>query len=419
MIRHAILLALAASAAARIEPPAPAARRAFPETSTRIGVFADQLPGGMTAAQERFAATHYVGTQKLTRNLSAPLRAINPNFLVLHYRLAMWQSAPHVPFIVDGERWGNDYAAVDRHEDWFWHNRAGRRVASSQDGKFLMNISNPGFQAYWGDSIAREVAAGDYDGVFLDSASPALLQWEARSPPDPRLYGSGVRDTHFPEMGDRTWIGAWHDWIGKLDAKLAAEGVPLIPNVGGLTTTWDTTDYSITSGAFSEGFLDPGWTEADWVAALNATLGLVAKDRIVILQNYLPSPSDVARRRFLLASYLLVKGRRTYVNYIGGDSLQWYPEWELNLGAARTSAKTASDLLWKGLYRRDFADGAVLVNPTPHPIRVTLDAPLKRVEVEGGGSIGPGGTATGRIITSDVSALDVRPRHAEILLKVP
>src|SRR4051812_49422370 len=82
-----------------------AGRRVFPDTSSRIGVLTDQLPGGMTDAQIRFAATHYVGSQKLTLNLSRPLRAINPDFIVLHYRLAMWQSAPRVNYIVDGNRW--------------------------------------------------------------------------------------------------------------------------------------------------------------------------------------------------------------------------------------------------------------------------------------------------------------------------
>src|SRR5262245_57080721 len=86
--------------------------RPFPETSTRIAVLTDQLPGPMSDAQLRFAATHYVGTQKLTLNVSRRLRAINPGFLVLHYHLAMWQSAPNVLFITEGNAWGNDYPAV-------------------------------------------------------------------------------------------------------------------------------------------------------------------------------------------------------------------------------------------------------------------------------------------------------------------
>ena len=143
-----------------------ASGRVFPDTSTRIGVLTDQLPGGMTAAQERFAATHYVGTQKLSLNLSRPLRAINPQFLVLHYHLAMWQSAPRVNYIVDGNTWSNDYDEVTRHESWFWHNPANQRVTSNQDGKLLMNVSDPGFRRYWSESIAAQVQAGDYDGVF-------------------------------------------------------------------------------------------------------------------------------------------------------------------------------------------------------------------------------------------------------------
>src|SRR4051812_31379445 len=42
----------------------------FPDTSAIIAVLADQLPGGMTAAQQQFAATRFVGTQKLTLALS-------------------------------------------------------------------------------------------------------------------------------------------------------------------------------------------------------------------------------------------------------------------------------------------------------------------------------------------------------------
>src|SRR5215208_4360616 len=218
-VRHAVIGAATVALAVVLltEHARTAGARVFPDTSARIGILTDQLPSGMTDAQNRFAATHYVGTQKLTRNLSRPLRAINPGFIVLHYRLAMWQSAPHVPYIVDGDRWSNDFSLVDPHESWFWHNPDGKRVASSQDRKLLMNVADPGFRAYWRESIARQVAAGDYDAVFLDSASPALLQWEARTPPDNRLLGRGVRVNSFPELGDRSFIAAWQEWIVDLD----------------------------------------------------------------------------------------------------------------------------------------------------------------------------------------------------------
>ena len=371
----------------------------------------------MSEAQVRFAATHYVGTQKLSLNLSRPLRDINPKFLVLHYRLAMWQSAPNVNYIVDGNRWSNDFSEVNRHESWFWHNPSNQRVASNQDGKLLMNIADSGMRAYWRESIARQVEAGDYDGVFLDSASPALLQWEARTPPDRRLLGTGVRFNRFPELGNRSWIAAWQEWMADLDASLAARAVPLIPNVGALTTSWDNTDYSLTAGVFCEGFLDPGLSTDDWKSAADQTLKLVQKKRIVILQNYLSSASDVARRKYLLASYLLVKGSRTYVVYFVRSTLDWYPEWALDLGAPLKNAAAVEELSWNGVYRRDFAHGVALVNPTTARARVNLGETLRRVDPSGGGVVGRDGVAAGAIATTPVTAVDMPPKSAEILLR--
>lgn len=394
-----------------------ASSRSYPDTSARIGVLADQLPGDMSPAQLQFAATHLVGTQKLTLNLSRPLRAINPDFLVLHYHLAMWQSAPRVPYIVDGNRWGNDFPTVNTHESWFWHNPDNQRVTSNQDAKLLMNVSDPGFQAYWRDSLIAQAQAGDYDGVFLDSASPALLQWEARAPVDPRLLDTGVRTNSFPELGGRSWIAAWEDWIRQLDRALAAKGIPLIPNYGAFATTWDNTDYSLTAGAFSEGFLDPELTTADWRAAMNQTLSLVRKNKIVILQNGLSSPDNLHDRRYLMGGYLLVKGSRTYVFYSALGTLQWYPEWALDLGAAQKNATTVDDLLWNGIYRRDFANGIVLVNPTTTAVRVNLGGTFKRVELEGGGAVAGDGTASGRIVTSNVTGIEIPGKAAEILLR--
>ena len=392
--------------------------RRFPDTSARIGVLIDQLPGTMSASQVRFAATHYVGTQKLTLDLSRPLRAINPGFLVLHYHLAMWQSAPNVTFIIDGNQWSNDYPVVTLHESWFWHNRENQRVTSNQDGKLLMNVSDLGFRQYWRDSLIRQVEDGDYDGVFLDSASPALLQAEARSPEDTRLFADQVRTHTFQELGGRTWIAAWQAWIADLDRALSTRGIPLIPNVGGLATTWDNTDYSLTAGVFCEGFLDPGFTTADWKAAADQTLALVQRQKIVILQNYLSSAGDVARRRFLLASYLLVKGARTYVAYFApGSPFEWYPEWDLDLGAAQKTGVTADDLIWNGIYRRDFEHGIVLVNPSTTPVRVELGAIFKRIEPVGGGAVSRDGTVTGHLDTFPVTSLEVGAKSAEILLR--
>jgi hypothetical protein len=373
-------------------------------------------------------AAHFAGSQKLTLGQSRPLRELNPNFIVLHYHLALWQSGPATPFITDGSSWANDFPFVTTHENWFWHNSAGDRVASRGDGKVLMNISDPGFRAYWAESIQAQVRAGDYDGVFLDSASPALLQ-DAVSAADARLAGTAAKDTAFAELGGKTWSRAWEEWMAALTEQLGAGHVPLIPNVDGLVTAWDNTNYGLASGIFVEGFADPAWPASDWRNSTNAILSHANAGKVVILENYLPSPDDVVRRRYYLANYLLVKGRRTYVDYFSKTPLQWYPEWSLDLGAPvadppvgasadRSPGAAGVDAFAAGgLYRRDFAKGVVLVNPTDAAVTVALGTSMRRVEMIGGGDIPEDGRPTGRVATTLVTSITVVAKGGEILLR--
>ena len=392
------------------------AGRVFPDTYSTIAVLADQLPS-MNTAQQQFAASHYVGTQKQLLGVTRALRALNPNFIVLHYHLAMWQSAPTVSFIVDGQSWGNDYPSVTTHEDWFWHNAGGQRVASSADGKLLMNVSVGPFQSYWADSLVQQVVAGEYDGVFLDSASPALLQGECGAS-DPRLAGTAARNATFTELGNTTWILAWQAWIASLDSALAGKGIPLIPNTSAFTTTWDNTNYGLTAGIFSEGFAGTGFALADWQASTNELLTLAAADKIMILQNYLSTSSDVATRLYYLGNYLLVKGHHTYIDYFAAGPLEWYPEWAIDLGAPTTAPTTqVSSLLAGGIYRRDFAKGSVLVNPSASPVTVQLGATYQNVVPTGGGAVDAAGQSTGNATMTPVTSVVVAATSAAILLR--
>lgn len=399
--------------------PAMSAGRPFPDTFSGIALLVDQLPT-MNAAQMQFAATHYVGTEKQLLSVTQALRALNPAFLVLHYHLAMWQSAPATQFIVDGTTWSNDYPTVTVNESWFWHNAQNQRVASSADQKLLMNIATAGFQQYWAQSLAQQVAAGQYDGIMFDSASPALLQGEcggAGAGQDARLATTAARDTAFPELGGVTWIAAWQTWIASLSASLSAQGIPLIPNTSAFTTSWDTTDYTLSPGAFVEGFAGTSFAVADWQASTNELLKLAALDRILILQNYLTSASDVATRLYYLGNYLLVKGHHTYLDYFAAGPLEWYPEWGLDLGAPTTAPATrVADLASGGVYRRDFQRGSVFVNPSSSPVTVALGAMRQQVVPSGGGPVDASGTPPGTLTMQAVTSVTVGPTTAVVVM---
>src|SRR5581483_1030220 len=65
--------------------------RSYPDTNATIALLVDQLPT-MSTQQMQFATSHFVGTEKQLLSVTKQLRAYNPQFLVLHYHLAMWQS---------------------------------------------------------------------------------------------------------------------------------------------------------------------------------------------------------------------------------------------------------------------------------------------------------------------------------------
>ncbi len=394
-----------------------ATKRPWPDSTAKTLVLADQLPGSLTAAQQMFVVTHMVGTQKLTLAQSQPLRALQPNFLVLHYHLAIWQSAPSVTFIVDGMSWGNDYPTVTTHESWFWHNQAGMRVASNNDGKLLMNLGDSGFAAYWAQSFIAQSVAGDYDGVFADSASPALLQAEAQSPAEPRLAGTGARDTAIAELGGQTYIQAWQTFMTGLDAALRAQGLPLIPNTSAFTTGWDNTNYGLTAGAFIEGFADPSFAVADWQHSTTQILDLAAKHKIVIVQNYLGSTGDVAKRLYYLANYLLVRGDKTYIDYFASDPLEWYPEWGIDLGAPVKTGATVADLAVGGAYEREFAKGWAAVNPGASSVTLTFPTGARLATPQGGGAIDAAGDEPGTISYAGVTSVSLAAHAAAIVLK--
>jgi hypothetical protein len=392
--------------------------RSYPDTNAVIALLVDQLPS-MNMAQMQFATSHYVGTEKQLLSVTQQLRALNKDFLVLHYHLCLWQSGPMTPFICNGTSWCNDYPTVTTNESWFWHNTSNQRVIDP-DMALLMNITVPAFQQYWEQSLETQVGDGQYDGIMFDSASPSLLQgWVGGSGAnqDPRLAGTAAKDTSFPELGNTTWIDAWQTWISKLSADLAAKGIPLIPNDGNFITSWDNTDYTVTSGVFSEGFASTNEAPSDWMASTNELLKLASLDRIMILQNYLSTPSDVATRMYYLGNYLLVKGHHTYLDYFASGPLEWYPEWSVDLGAPTTAATTDVSTLLTGnggVYRRDFANGSVLVNPSSSPVTVTITG--NQVVPMGGGAVDSTGATPGSLSMNAVTTVTVGATTAEIVL---
>jgi hypothetical protein len=378
----------AVTAALALAAPAP--------TSNAIGVFSDQLPDGMPTALVSFAAVHYAGAQKLGATLTTALKTRNPRFFMIQYRLGLGLGR-HTQ-IRFGNQWVNEWPTHPQARwFYFWH---GQRVFQSW-GWYLMNPDDASWRTYYVRQLRAQIATTHADGVFMDSTSV------------PNGFGA---DTFTPKLPayDPPWELQWtrriERWLPYVQSHV---GKPVIVNAGSWVTTRDRTRYDAAAGVMIEGFAT-GLAPVDWELELTRALGLVRKDRVVICQSY-PDTGDVDARMFDLASYLLIKGAHTYLNFGEGIRVTWFPEYDLDLGAAVDPPGLRRD---QGAFVRRFANGLVVVNPGDSTIHYTLPAAMNQVVPVGGGAVPDDGRlpAAWHLQETPVSSLTLEPRRGAVLL---
>lgn len=379
---------LASLAVALVAMPAP--------TSDRIRVFSDQLPDGLPPALVAFAAAHYAGAQKLGASETLALKARNPAFMAIQYRLGL--GLGRTTRIRFGDAWVPEWPAHPQPR-WFyrWH---GSRVFQSW-GWYLMNSDDASWRAYYVAQLRRQIATTHADGAFLDSTSV------------PNDFGASTFTPPLPAY-DPPWELAWSHRIERwLPYVQRALGRPVIVNAGSWVTTRERTDYSAAAGVMIEGFAT-GLAPADWRLELTRAVALVRKDRIVICQSY-PAVGDVDARMFDLASYLLVKGAHTYVNFGEGIQVSWFPEYDLDLGAAVDPPGLRQD---QGAFVRRYANGLVVVNPGDGTVRYALPATMRLVTPAGGGAVPDSGVVPPgwTLDEQPVASVTLGPHRAAVLL---
>lgn len=398
--------------------------RPWPDTSAAILPFDDQVDvRGLSEAQWAFVASHYAGTQKVTRDTAAHLRQYNPDFLVLHYRLGQTlgyrvpdsNCNPTGGFlqIVDGNAWVQEWPGDSVvQEDWFYQYN-GSRVFDCDWGHYLMDLNNPAWRAWWSAQVIQQLQDNQDDGLFADSYSVPNygFNWKPQLP--------GV-DAAF----EQDWANREHAFSDYIQAQFAGRW-KWIPNIGGWITTRDPSDYSNLDGAMIEGFAEWGGGNylalGDWQLQQNRLLPLSAAGKILIGQTY-PDGSNVQERMFILGSYLLLKSSHTYINLETSMAPEWYPEYGIALGAAVDALPANVDGYYQpapGIYGRRFTRGMVLVNPSGSDLSVALGKTYTQVTPSGGGLVPADGSAPGTLVEAPVSSLTLHAHQAAVLLNNP
>ena len=399
---------------------------AFPDTTEGVHVFNDQLATWeMSEAQFEFAATHYTGAQKVFVSDVRRLRAHNPNFVVLNYRLGLGlgyrnttgSCKPNGPWleVIEGEKWIREYP--DQPVDEWFYKLDGQRVLFCDWGWYVMDISNASWREYWAKEVLRQLRANRADGVFVDGLFP------------PNYYGGDRFDPNLPvedQAFEETWSSNIEDFIAfGQDGELA--DYYFIPNAGEWVTGRDITDYSGADGIMIEGFgrwddgeYFPG-EQGDWQLQVDRILRMVNLDKVVLLQQSVNNDNE-EDRMFLLGSYLLVKGNHTYLNLEYSTEPEWFPEYEIPIGTPVGSIPSSIGSLWHsdwGVYTRAYSNGLVLVNPSDSARDIAFQKTYYQAFSYGGGVVPADGDVSGWFVDYvPVTSISLGPNQAAILLEV-
>ena len=298
---------------------------------------------------------------------------------------------------------------------WFFPYAGSDRVLQCTWGWYLMELNDPGWRSYWMGEVLRQLAANENDGLFADSFSVPNYLGGSTFEPDLPAY-----DPAF----ESEWARRIEDFIDYVQAQFAGQYY-FIPNVGYWVTTRNPTDYSNVDGVMIEGFSEwsPGnpFSLSDWKLQMNRILGLTSQDKVLILQSYVDE-TDIEDRTFVLANYLLVKGVHSFINMDLGLEPEWFPEYEIPIGSPLDPLPADIDnyLDPSGLYRRDYTNGLVLVNPGTVARTIDLGGTYYLATPSGGGLLPANAdTSAWTVDYAPVTSVTLNPHQGAILLATP
>jgi hypothetical protein len=278
-----------------------------------------------------------------------------------------------------------DFCTIStQHPDWFLLNADGSRI--KVDGKyFLMDPGNQEWRAFWLTRTQESQELLGWYGVFLDNVEGSLS----------KVYSLGGNPVNYPN--DASYQAAIQGFLQYIyTSYFQPQGRPLMANIISLDSTAVWFNYL----QYLDGAMDEAWA-VDWhtgynsVSEWNAELALAEQTQNNGKYAILISQGDQAntnRQNFAFASYLLVSNGKAafrYTNYDNYGRTWLYPNYEIDLGSPLGSRYAQGDL-WK----RDFTNGSVTVDPLNHTAQISTTPALTATPTQPPATQTPEPTAT-------------------------
>ncbi len=346
------------------------------------------------------------GTVRFVRDFGASFEPFvttsrHARFFRTHY----WRAYAYSPYFDERLSWysdawvyqdlqaiypGSDWAT--QHPEWILQDAAGNRLYVPYDcaggtcPQYAADIGDPAFRAAWLDQTADKLDQG-YRGLFIDDVNLT-----------PHV-GDGSGRTVMP-VDDRTGLTMtaedWNRYMAEF-VELARERFPNVEIVHNSIWWLGDSDPVIRRQQAAADFInlergvnDDGITGGDGPSSLRALFDQIDRlhdaGKSVVFESY--TASEAGREYALAAYFLAADGSDAIGTDVGGTPDDWWPGWDVRLGAPLSPR-----FQWRGLLRRDFERGVVLLNEPDAPVRsVTIDDdpagiagdPVRRVTLEAG-----------------------------------
>ena len=299
-------------------------------------------------------------------------RAAVPHLKAVMYRQLFFVTSKDVG---DGATAATYDSVVKQHPDWLLRHTNGDLVNIPDYPQYwAVDPANTQWQSYWIAKTLSDVIGGGWDGVFIDDVltTVAAHQLSGRPP----LAG-------YPN--DASLQAAVQQFLARIYPVFQRQGKLVILNVSdsdrypGLLEQW----LQVSDGYMEEHFAGDGWTWGDEVATrqLEAMRLAAQRGKWMLCMTY-GAWSDRGKMDQSMAAYLVgAHPKITWAYRPPGDGPVeglGYPEWVRELGKPISEPEQVN-----GLWRREFAAGSVVVNPTPQPLTDQADGRHEVIEPRG------------------------------------
>jgi len=300
----------------------------------------------------------------------AALRAANPQIKVLVYKEAsavvdyMTHGGVDEPLLSAGVGYG--YAASS-HPEWFLDDTLGRRIEwSDYPGVWQMDVGSASYQDTWLANVRGELERYGWDGVMLDDANP-----------DPTWHLGGRTIAKYPTIPSYT--AATRSFLARVCPGIVSAGFLALPNISSTTPEIWRDWIRLCSGAMQEYWTKWGTADtlhfggSDWAARQRFLQITQEENRVFLGVTYAPH-TDLRSMRYARASFLLDwdgSSRSAMVFEPTTPEAQdpYNREWTIDVGLPAGARYSVG-----GVWRRNFTNGVVVVNPTAETRTLDLGA---------------------------------------------